>query len=75
MEEKTPSVKKNHTGRDIVTAVVVLAASAAAMFMPLFYFISIVVCCALLCGGRTRFAVLLAAGSFALPVGVDPGAS
>ncbi len=66
MEEKTPSTKKNHIGRDLIGALIVVTASAASVVMPLFFFISVLVCCALLCGGRRNFSLLLLAASFAV---------
>ena len=66
MEEKTPSTKKNHIGRDLIIALIVVTASAASVVMPLFFLISVLVCCALLCGGRRSFSLLLLAASFAV---------
>jgi len=66
MEEKTPSTKKNHIGRDLIIAAIVLSASAASLVMPLFFFISVLVCCTLMCGGRNNFAFLLLTASFAM---------
>ena len=67
MEQPTPSTKKNNTlKKDILIALIVVVSGLFALIAPPFFFASVLFCCALFCGGRKRFAVLLAAAVFAL---------